>query len=324
MKFLMKLLISLVAFHAALLPVASAQTGWPARPIRFVVPASPAGGTDLVTRQLAERLAQANGWNFVIDNRPGAGGNIGLDQVAKARPDGHTLGMGQTANMVINPAAMSRMPFDARKDLVPVAIVAQLPMILVVRPDSGLDSLNALLSRARERPGQLRQAIGPGTVGHIAGELLARRANVELLNVPYKGAAPALNDLLGGHTDFMFTSPQAAVGLLRAGKLKALAVTSEKRAAILPEIPSVAELGFPGFEALDWKGVVAPAGTPADMLRKLNLAIEKVVADPGFAAQLAVEGSQPVGGDLGHAAAWLEAQQRDWTAVIRAAGIRLD
>jgi tripartite-type tricarboxylate transporter receptor subunit TctC len=319
-----KLLLALAAWTAVLLPAASAQSGWPARPIRFVVPASPAGGTDLVTRQLAERLTQAQGWSFVVDNRPGAGGNIGLDQVAKARPDGHTLGMGQTANMVINPAAMARMPFDARKDLVPVAIVAQLPMILVVRPDAGIDSLGQLIARAKERPGQLRQAIGPGTVGHIAGELLARRASIELLNVPYKGAAPALNDLLGGHTDFMFTSPQAAVGLLRAGKLKALAVTSEKRAAILPEIPSVAELGFPGFEALDWKGVVAPAGTPPEMLRRLNQAIEKILADPGFVAQLAVEGSQPVGGDLGQAAAWLEAQQREWGAVIRAAGIRLD
>jgi tripartite-type tricarboxylate transporter receptor subunit TctC len=297
---------------------------WPSRPVRLVVPASPGGGTDIVTRQLAEKLSQSQGWAFVVDNRPGGGGNIGLDQVARARSDGYTLGMGQTANMVINPAAMTRMPFDARKDLVPVALVAQLPMILVVRPESGIVSMPDLVARARARPGQLRQAIGPGTVGHIAGELLARRAGYEVLNVPYKGASPALNDLLGGHTDFMFTSPQAAVGLIRGGKLKALAVTSAQRSAILPDTPTVAELGYPGFEAWDWKGLVAPAGTPLEVMQRLNRAVEKVLADPAFVAQLAVEGSQPVGGDLSKAAAWLDAQQQEWGTIIKQAGIRLD
>lgn len=309
---------------AALPPAADAQAPWPSRPIRVVVPASPGGGTDVVTRQLTERLSAARGWNFIVDNRPGGGGNIGLDHVAKARADGYTLAMGQTANMVINPAAMSRMSFDAGKDLVPVALVAQLPMVLVVRPESGIASLKDLVSRARAQPGALRQAIGPGTVGHIAGELLARRAGYEVLNVPYKGAGPALNDLLGGHTDFMFTSPQAAVGLVKAGKLRPLAVTSARRAAFMPDVPTVAELGFPGFEALDWKGLVAPAGTPPDVLRQLNRAVEQALADPAFVAQLAVEGSQPLGGDLDKAAAWLQEQQREWGAVIRGAGIRLD
>jgi len=302
-----------------------AQTQWPEKPIRFIVPFTPGGGTDTVTRHLAEKITQDTQWSFLIDNKPGAGGNIGMDLVAKAKPDGLTLGMGQTSNLAINPSAMAKMPFDAQKDFVPVALVAEIPMVLVVRTDSTWKNLDDLIRSARAKPESVKQALaGTGTVGHLAGEMLSKKANFKVLSVPYKGAAPAITDLLGGQTDYMFSTPQSVLGMLQGGKLRALAVTSSQRLKVLPQVPTVAEQGYKGFEAVDWKMVVAPANTPAPVLRRFNAAAEKVLNSASFMAQMAAEGSTPIGGNLEKIAAYLKTEQSEWGDLIREAGIKFD
>ncbi|MGH6640006.1 MAG: Bug family tripartite tricarboxylate transporter substrate binding protein, partial [Polaromonas sp.] len=256
MKIQRRMLIGLATFAglSALTAQVGAQTAWPDKPIRFVVPYTPGGGTDTVTRHIANSITQDSKWTFLIDNKAGGGGNIGLDIVAKSKGDGYTLGMGQTANLAINPALLPSMPFDPVKDLLPVALVAELPTVMVVRADSPWKSLADAIKAAKAKPGDVKQALAStGTVGHLAGEMMARRAGIKVLNVPYKGAAPAITDILGGQTDYMFATPQAVVGMIKGGKLRALAVTSKKRLAILPEVPTVAESGYKDFEAVDWK-----------------------------------------------------------------------
>ena len=317
---------TVAALAAALSMTAPAQTGnWPDKPIRFVVPYTPGGGTDTVTRHIAERITQDNKWTFLVDNKPGGGGNIGIDIVAKSKPDGYTIGMGQTANLAINPVALPRMPFDVNKDLVPVALVAAVPTVLVVRADSQWNSLADMVKAAQAKPGQITQALaGTGTVGHLAGEMLSRKANFKVLNVPYKGAAPAITDLLGGQTDYMFATPQAVLGMLSGGKLRALAVTSAQRIAVLPNVPTVAEQGYKGFEAVDWKLIVAPAGTPADIVKRLNAATAKALTQPALLAKLAEEGSNAMSGSPQEVANYLKSEQAEWGAVIREAGIKFE
>ena len=302
-----------------------AQSAWPDKPIRFVVPYTPGGGTDTVTRHIANSITQDTKWTFLIDNKAGGGGNIGLDLVAKAKADGYTLGMGQTANLAINPALLPSMPFDAAKDLLPVALVAELPTVMVVRADSPWKSLADAIKAAKAKPGEVKQALAStGTVGHLAGEMMALRAGIKVLNVPYKGAAPAITDLLGGQTDYMFATPQAVVGMIKGGKLRALAVTSTKRLAILPEVPTVAESGYKDFEAVDWKVIVAPAGTPADVVKRLNAAVAKALTQPAMIAQLAAEGSTPMSGSPEQVARYIKAEQAEWGKLIRDAGIKLE
>jgi tripartite-type tricarboxylate transporter receptor subunit TctC len=275
---------------------AHAQT-WPDKPIRFVVPYTPGGGTDTVTRHLASAITQDGKWTFLVDNKAGGAGNIGLDLVAKAKGDGYTIGMGQTANLAINPA-LGKMPFDPVKDLVPVALVAELPTVMVVRADSPWKSLADVVQAAKAKPGEVKQALAStGTVGHLAGEMMARRAGIKVLNVPYKGAAPAITDLLGGQTDYMFATPQAVVGMIKGGKLRALAVTSARRLAILADVPTVAESGYAAFEAVDWKAMVA---------------------------QLAAEGSTPMQGNPEQVLKYVRAEQAEWGKLIRDAGIKLE
>jgi tripartite-type tricarboxylate transporter receptor subunit TctC len=274
---------------------------------------------------VAEKISAAGGWTFVIENRPGAGGNIGLDAIAKARPDGTTIGMSQTSNMAINPALYSKMPFNPRTDLVPVALIAEQAVVLTVKADAPWKTLADLLAAANTKNGSLTMASsGNGTVGHIAGEMLARRAGVRITHVPYKGAAPALTDLVGGQVDFMLPTPQAALPLVKAGRLRALAVTGTRRMPILPDVPTVAESGYKGFEAVDWKALVAPAGTPAETIRKLNAAAEKVLGQRDTIAKLLEEGSAPLGGSPERAARFIQGEQAKWGAAVRDAGVRLD
>jgi tripartite-type tricarboxylate transporter receptor subunit TctC len=298
---------------------------WPDKPIRIIVPYTPGGGTDTVTRQLAERISAEQKWSFIIDNKPGGGGNIGLEITAKAKADGYTLGMGQTANLAINPAAMSKMPFDAQKDLIAIALIAEQPTILVVKENSPFKNLADLMKAAKNNSTELKLAsAGSGTVGHLAGELLAKRADFKFLHIPYKGAAPAITDLLGDQTDLMFATPQAVLGLIRSEKLRALAVTSSKRMAVLPEIASMAQSGYPNFQAVDWKVLVAPSSTPVEILQKLNSSIERALAQSQFIEQLRLEGSAPMGGNLAKVQTYVREEQAQWSQIVKAANIRLE
>ncbi len=302
---------------------AMAQASWPDRPLRIVVPYTAGGATDAVTRLIADKVMQDTKWAFLVDNKPGGNGNIGLDSVAKAKPDGLTFGMGQTANLAVNPALFPKMPYDALKDFIPVALVAKQPVVMVVRTDSPWKTLADALAAAKAQPGQIKQALaGTGTVGHLAGEMLERKAGITVLSVPYKGAAPALTDLIGGQTDYMFGTPQAVLSLVKGGKLRALAVTSAKRLPVLPDTPTVAESGFKDFEAVDWKALVAPAGTSPDIVKRLNAAVEKALAKPAAIAQLLAEGSAPMGGSPEQAAAFVKAEHLKWGSLVREANIK--
>lgn len=323
MKRLYFALISIAAASMAL-PVA-AQAAWPSQPIRVIVPYTPGGGTDTVTRTLLEKISRDTGWNMIVENKPGAGGNIGMNTVARAEPDGYVIGMGQTANLAINPAVLPSMPFDASKDFAPVAVVAEVPLVLVVKTDSAWTSLDQVITEAKRKPGELRQAVAAmGTVGHLVGEMFASEMGAKFLVVPYKGAAPALNDLIGGQTDLMFSTPQSVTQLIAAGRLRALAVTSKNRLDSLPNVPTVSESGpqYKGFEAVDWKAIVAPANTPDAVVAQMNQAINGALHDPGFLAQLHSEGSKPVGGTVPQTREYIRNQQTQWAALIEKAHIK--
>jgi len=309
---------------AAAAGLAAAQT-YPSQPIRLVVPYPPAGATDVVARLIADRITANTGWGFVIDNRPGAGGNIGMDALAKSKPDGATLALGQTANLAINPALYPKMPYDALKDFAPIALVASQPVVLVVRADSPYRTLAELIAAAKSKGGTMTMAsAGNGTVGHLAGELLARRVGFRMTHIPYKGAAPALSDLMGGQTDFMLPTPQAALPLIRGGKLRALAVTSTRRLPVLGEVPTVAESGFAGFEAVDWKVLVGPAGLAPDIVQRLHDEVERALGKPATIATLLAEGSAPMGGSPAEVAKFLQAEHTRWGQVVREAGVKLE
>lgn len=305
--------------------VALADASYPVQPIKIIVPFPPAGGTDVVTRLLAEKLRAANGWTLVVDNKPGAGGNIGMDAVAKSKADGYTLGMGQTANLAINPTLFAKMPYDATKDLLPVALVASQPVVLVVKADSRFKSVADVVAAAKASPGSLTMAsAGNGTVGHLTGELFARASGIAFVHVPYKGAGPAATDLLAGQVDYYFATPQTVVGFVKAGRLRALAVSSAQRLPALPETPTVAESGYKRFDATDWKVLMAPAGTPPEVIRRLNAEVTRAMAQPDVVAQLLAEGSVPMSGSPQQVAQFLRSEQLRWSAVVRDANVKLD
>ncbi len=308
---------------ALMLGQAQAQDNWPAHAIRFIVPYTPGGGTDVVSRNLTDKMSRDTKWTFVIENKPGVGGNIGLDQIAKAQPDGYTIGMGQTSNLAINPAIMPAMPFQAAKDFSPIALIAQVPMLLVVPAQSEIRSMDDLISKARNSTTELRQAVAAlGTVGHLAGELLAQQAKYKVLIVPYKGASPALTDLIGGQTDFMMATPQGILPLVQSGKLRVLAVTSAKRLNMFPEVPTIAESGFPGFEAVDWKVVVGPAGLSQEKIQRFNQSINQALKNPGLIEQLEAEGSIAIGGSSEQARNYIASEQRQWAKLIQESGLK--
>ena len=318
---------ALAALTLAASPV-HAQAAWPAKPIRLVVPFPPGGGTDFVARLLAEKLSSQSGWTVIVDNRPGAGGNIGLDAVAKAAPDGYTLGLGQTANLAINPWLYPKMPFDPLKDFAPVGAVSAQPVVLIVNAESPYKTLADMVAAAKAKPESLRIGLaGNGTVGHLAGEMLERRADIRILTVPYRGAGPAMPDLRGNQVELNFASTAAAIPQLTGGKVRALAISSGKRLTNVPtlaSVPTVAESGYPGFDAITWTGLVAPAGTPAAVVERINAEVQKALKLPDTVNKLAVEGSVPTGGGAAQFAGYIREEHKKWGTLIREANIRLD
>ena len=315
----------LAACASAALPL-RAQTKWPAQPIRLIVPFPPAGGTDLISRLIADRITGSeDGWSFVVDNRAGAGGNIGIDAVAKSRPDGYTIGMGQTSNLAINPSLYKRMPYNVGRDLSLIALVAGQPLVLVVRADAPYKRFEDLMAAMKAKPGALTMASpGGGSVGHLSGELLGVRTGVKFLHVPYKGAGPAVNDLLGGQVDWYFSTPQAALPMIQVSKLRALAVTSLNRVEILRDVPTLDESGVRGFEASDWKAVVGPAGMPADVVRRLNEAVNAALARPEMVERLRSEGGVPLPMTPEKFKEFLAAENRRWGEAVRVSGATID
>ena len=319
--------LSALASAALLSPFAPAGAApkYPDGPIRLIVPFPPGGGTDNVSRVLAHGMAEETGWNIVIENRAGAGGNIGIDVVAKAKPTGQVIGMGQTSNLAINPTLYAKIPYDTARDFAPVALVATQPTVLMVRADSPYRTLADVIAAAKAKPGALSIAnSGVGTVSHLSAVLVAKTAGVTLLNVPYPGASPAVTSLAGGQVDMSMSAPSTVAPLVQANKLRALAVTSARRLDILPGVPTMAESGYPGFEALDWKAVVVPAGTPPEVIAALNAAVNKALKRQEVIDALKADGSAVAGGTPERFAQFLKAEQQRWSETVRASGAKVD
>ena len=271
---------------------AHAQAPYPNHPVKIVVPFPAGGTTDILARETAQRLTQTLGQSFVVDNRPGAAGNIGAELVAKSPPDGYTMLMGTVGTHAINASLYQKMPYDHVKDFVPVVLVAGVPNVLVVNPSVPVKTVQELIDYAKANPGKLNFASsGSGTSIHLSGELFKTMTGVQMQHVPYKGSAPALADLTGGQVQLMFDNLPSALALIKAGKLRAIAVTSLARSNALPDVPTIAESGLPGFEASSWFGLLAPAGTPKDVVTKVNAEVAKWLATPEAKEKLAGQGA---------------------------------
>ena len=318
---------------ALLLPAqATAQTAWPTKPVRIVVPFAAGGTTDILARSLAPELQKAFGQPFVVDNKPGAGGNSGAAEVAKSAPDGTTLLMGTVGTHAINAALYPKMPFDPVKDFAPVTQMAGVPNVLVLNPafaqKYNINSVADLIRAAKANPGKFNMASsGNGTSIHLAGELFKSMTGSFMVHFPYRGSGPALIDLIGGSVDLMFDNLPSALPQIKAGKLKALAVTSASRSAALPDLPTIAEAGGPalkGYEASSWFGLMAPAGTPPEVVAKLQQETAKALLSPALKERLQAQGAIPGGMSSAAFASFIAAETQKWTAVVKVSGAKVD
>ncbi len=298
---------------------------FPNKPIRLIVPFPPGGSTDIVARIIAPTLAQELGQPVVIENRSGATGLVGSELVARAKPDGYTLLMATTSTHSISPHLMKTMPFDAVKDFVPVSNAALLPLILVVHPSVRANSVEELMALAKAKPGNLAYAwSGSGSSLHLAGVLLTTMGSVDLLHVPYKGAAPAVADLLGGQVSAMFDTIPSSLPHMKSGRLRGLAVTSTKRSPVIPDVPTVAESGLPGYEVVPWAGLLAPAGTPKEIVARLNEAMVKVLKLAETKERFLSQGAEPAPSTPEQFGALVKAEYEKWGKVVKDAGVQIN
>jgi tripartite-type tricarboxylate transporter receptor subunit TctC len=318
-----------VLISLAVTTAPSAQNApFPTRPIKLVVPYPPGGPLDTAARALAEQVKQGLGV-VVVENRPGAGGNIGVDQVAKSAADGYTLVIGAVATHAVNPWLFSKLPYDPVKDFVPITLIAHVPNVLVMTPERAaqlqVTSARDLIDYLRRHPGQLNYASGGnGSAGHMAGELLKSQAGVSAVHIPYAGAGPAQLGLLTGQTDFMFDNLASATAQIKAGKLKAFAVTTAQRAAALPDVPTMAESGLPGFDVSTWFGVFAPAGTPAAVVARLNESLTAALRTPEMRERLARMGAEPAPMSSEQFAQLVRSELAKYQKVVKFSGARVD
>lgn len=296
---------------------------YPAKPIRLIVPSPPGGGTDTLSRLLATRLSETLKWQIVTENKPGAGGNIGMDVVAKSAPDGYTIALGESSNLTINPYLYSKMPYDAAKDLAPVALVGTVPLVLVTAPSRQFDSIASVVVAAKQKPLTFASG-GNGTVGHLAGELWKRQAGIDIRHIPYRGGGPAITDVIGGQVDLNFASIPAAGSIIAGRALKALAVTAPRRVNQLPDVPTFDESGYKGFSAQVIYGIVAPAGTPPVIVSKLNEEINRVLEEPQTEANLAKVGVVTLPGSASEFATFLEGERAKWSRAIVDSGAKIE
>ena len=317
--------LACIATGAALAPSQTLAQAWPSKPIRWIVPFAPGGGVDVTTRTIAQRLGPAVGQQFIIDNRGGANGNIGVELATKAPADGHTLLMATTGNIVINPHIYSRLTFDPLRDLTPVTPAVDVINVLVVHPALPAKSVKELIALAKARPNELNYgSSGPGGSDHIATELFASLSGTKLTNISYKGGAPAMVDLVAGNVQLMIATMAVAVGQIKAGRLRALGVTSNKRFELMPQLPTVAEAGVPGYEAVFWFGTFAPAGTPREVVTRLNSEIRNVLKVPEVRQRLLESGLVATGSTVEEFAAFVPAESKKWAKIVKEKGIKAE
>ena len=308
---------------AALACTAQAQT-WPTKPVTLIVPVAPGGGSDLLARGVAQKLGPLLGQQVIVENRPGAGGIIGTSAALKATPDGYTLA--HVGSAFAMGAAFTRdLPYDPDKDLEPVAMLAQIPLVLVVHPDFPANSVQELIAQAKAKPGAINYAsFNPGGPSHLAGELLKYQAGIDMVHVPYKGSAPALQDVLGGRVPVMFDAMSSALPHVQSGRLRALAVSTDKRSIALPNVPTMKEAGLPDYFVAAWVAIYAPRGVPAPVLDRLNADINKVLKEPAYSAQLEREGWQIAAGSRADLGRFTASELAKWREVVEKAKIRID
>jgi len=316
----------LASFAVVLIGAAGAAAAqpYPVKPLRMVVPFPPGGATDILGRYLALRLGETFGQQFVVDNRPGANGTLGLDVAAKAPPDGHTLVVGQTGNLAISPG-LTKVPYDPLRDFSPVTLLVASPHVIAVHPSLPVRTLKELIALARSKPGQLNYAsTGAGSAGHLSVELLKKVAKIDLVHVPYKGATPGFTDLMAGHVAMIFTSVLSTQGFARAGRVRMVAVGSAKRSPSAPEVPTIAESGIPGFEVSSWWGVLGPAGMPKEIVARLNGEIVKLMGSSDARDRIAALGADIVTSTPAQFADYIKVESAKWGQVIKDSGARVD
>ena len=314
---------ALAMFVCASLPLA-AQT-YPTKPVRLITPAPPGGATDILARLLAAKFTESMGQQFIAENRAGAAGLVGAELAARATPDGHTLWVGQASNLAINQHLMKKVPYDAVKDFTPISLVATSPNLLVVHPSLPVRTIKDLISLAKAKPGVINYtSSGSGSPGHLAAEYLKKLAAIDMVHIPQKGAAPALMDVLAGHASLYFTSPISAQPLVKAGRVRQIAVTSVKRFPPLPDVPAVAESGFPGFDIASWWGLLAPAGLPKDLVTRLHAETLKAVENAETKEKLTSQSIMVVTNTPEQFAAYVRLEIANWGRIVTASGARLD
>jgi len=317
--------LAVVASAATFLGGAVHAQAYPSRPIKLIVPFPAGGGTDVIAREVANKVATQQGWTIVIDNKPGSGGNLGVDAAAKAAPDGYTLVLGQTSNLAINPTLYAKLPYNPEKDLAAVGLVASAPLVLVVGSDSPYKTLADVVAAAKAKPEVLNYASsGSGTVAHLATELLQKAANVKFTHVPYKGASQGVTDLIGGQIQMYMSSVPTLIGYIKSGKMRPIAVTSAQRTADLPAVPTVAESGYKGFEAVTWFGVLGPANLPKDVVAKLNADINKALKDPELAKKLGDQGADVAGSTPEQFGKLIRDDITRWGRIVKESGAKVD
>jgi len=316
---------TLLALASMAVGAAAFAQAYPAKPIRVVVPFPPGGGTDIIAREVTQKVTKTTGWNFVIDNKPGAGGNLGVDAVAKSPADGYTIVLGQTSNLAINPTLYAKLPYNPQTDLAPIGLVASAPLVIVVPAQSAFKNLGDLVAAAKAKPGVVNFASpGNGTVAHLTGEQFQKTAGIVFQHIPYKGANQAMTDVMSGQVQLYVSSVPSVLQQIRTGSLRAIAVTSAKRVDDLPQTPTVGESGYKGFDAVTWFGFLAPAGTPKDIVTRLNAEFNKALQQPDLRKRLGDEGADPLGGTPEQFADLIRVDTARWSKAVKDSGVRID
>lgn len=314
-----------VLILATITASAVAADQFPVRPIRCIVPYAPGGNVDISARIIAPALGEILGQTIVVDNRPGAGGNLGAALVAKATPDGYTLLVGSSGPLSVNPVIFKSLPYDSLRDFAPISTVQAVPLVVLASPKAGFNSIAEVVAAARARPGKLTMAsAGAGTTNHFAIELFATMANIKVLHVPYKGSGPALSELLGGQVETMVDQLAASIGYVKDGRLKVLAVTTAQRAAALPNVPTLDELGYKGYQASTLLGLLAPAGTPKPVVARLNAAVRKTMDNPAVAERFRSLGANPGASSPEEFSARIRDELRQWQGLVNKLGLKFE
>ena len=317
--------IATASLLAALLPGAAHSQGYPNKPIRLIVPYAPGGATDIIGRAAAAELTKTMGQQVIIENRPGAGGNLGAEQVARSAPDGYTLLVSPSSLHGITPFLYTKLPYDPNKDLAPVIVLGSFANVLVMNPSIKANSVSELVALIKASPGKFTYASsGSGSTIHLSGEMFKSMLNLDIAHVPYKGSSPALTDLMGGQVSIMFDNIPSAITFIRSGKLKPLATTGPTRSSSLPELPTMIEAGFPGYISTAWFGIVAPAGTPKEIIARLNAEGQKVTKSPDFIKRMNELGYDIVGGSPEQMGAMIQEELKRWGPVVKTSGAQVD